>query len=183
VRAAVLSELYLDGHLIDQSGRAKRSTTGPDDPVLRTLFDRIPDDRLPRWEQVILKVPGSCATLVRDDLHDAGWLHRDQRRRMGVIPTRALEPADDTVRTELATEARHGLGSLIAGRPAPPRTLALGLLVYHAQLPATISFNDNAEDRAVLAASTAAAIAPIAALGAAIQTHFAGVRAGMAGNG
>jgi len=183
VRAAVLSELYLDGNLIDQSGRAKRSTTRPDDPILRTLFDRISDDRLPRWEQVILRVPGSFATLVRDDLHNAGWVSRDQRRRMGVIPTRGLEPADETVRTELVTEARYALGSLIASRSAPPRTLALGLLAYHAQLPATISFSDNAEDRAVMAASTAAAIAPIAALGAAIQTHFARVRADMGLNG
>ncbi len=177
LRAAALAELYLDGHLIDRSGRAKRSTTRPDDAILRTVFDRIPGDHSPRWDQVVLRFPSSLATLVRDDLHGAGWLRGDQRRWMGVIPTRALEPADETIRAELVTEARYGLDSIIAGRPARPRTLALGLLAHHAQLPATLSFTDTAGDRAALAASTAAAIAPIAALGAAIQTHFAGVRA------
>ena len=179
LRAAVLSDLYLDGHLIDRSGRAQRSTTTPQDPVLRTVFDQISVEHPPRWDDAILQDPKSLAMLVHEDLHAAGWLCRDERRRLGVFPARAVAPADETVCEELVAEARDGLASIIAGRPARPRTLALGLLAHHAQLPATISFTDSVDDRAVLAAATAAAIAPIAALGTAIGNHFDGVRATM----
>lgn len=128
---------------------------------------------------MILQDPSSRAMLVHEDLQAAGSLCRDQRRRLGVLPARGLEPADETVCDELVAEARDGLASIICGRPARPRTLALGLLAHHAQLPATISVTDTVNDRAVLAAASAEAIGPIAALGTAIQAHFDGVRATM----
>jgi hypothetical protein len=177
LRAAGLTDLYLQGHLIDVAGRPRRAGAPPATASLRSMWDQVPPDTARTWARVISSEPRvSAATLVGAELHTSGWLC-ERRRRLAVMPGRRWQPADTAATDQAGEEARQALAGIVAQQPGAALSHALGLLAFHAQLPATISVNDDARSRAVLVQANAGAVAPLAGLAEAIQTYFAKVRA------
>lgn len=177
LRAAGLTDLYLQGHLIDVAGRAVQAGSPPETASLQPMWDQVSPDKAQTWAQVILShLPGSASSMVVGELRTAGWLC-DRRRRLALMPGPRWQPTDPATSDQAAEEARQALAGILAQQPATAHSHALGLLAFHAQLPATISVNDDARSRAVLVQASARAIGPLAGLAEAIQTYFAGVRA------
>lgn len=180
LRAAVLTELYLHGHLIDVAGRPRWAGAPPATAPLRSMWDQIPPGASTSWATVISSAPRvSAQNLVVAELHAAGWLC-ERRRRLAVMPGRRWQPVDPAATDQAADNARQALTGVVAQHPLDAHSAALGLLAFHAQLPATVSVNDHAPSRAVLVHASAGAIPPLAGLADAVQTYFAQVRAGQA---
>jgi hypothetical protein len=170
MRAAMLTDLHLSGHLVDVDGYVQRASSSlPEDPVLRWALDRIGRKR-PRWEQVILHSSGAVR-VVRDQLGTDGHLGRRPHRLLGVIPSDRLTPTDDGAIGALAEWAREALLRAIAGLSCEPRFLATGLLAVHAQLNTVLTRSECLTLQAELRELTAATIAPISALPRAIATY------------
>ena len=75
LRAAMLSDLYLTGHLEDKENddgaRYPVGVTRPDDPVLRAVFDEIRDEPGKSWAQVVARNSQSEASeVVRSPARD-----------------------------------------------------------------------------------------------------------------
>ena len=123
LRAAMLSDLYLTGHLEDKENddgaRYPVGATRPDDPVLRAVFDEIHDEPGKSWAQVVARNSQSeSSRIVRSQLETAGWLSVQPRRRLGVIPTARLVLHDEELASGLASRVAAALRRGIAGEPA-----------------------------------------------------------------
>jgi Golgi phosphoprotein 3 GPP34 len=176
LRAAMLTDLYLTGHLEDQAGKPCQSQGAcPDDPVLRAAFERIgtaPKD----WAAYIAENPKPVIRDVRDQLQAAGWLSAQRRWTIGIIPTTRLTLRDEDMVGILANRVTEALRNAIDGLQAEPRPVAVGLLGVLGQLPTVFRLEESARHRDELRQMTFAAIAPIVGLHQAIQTHYDDVR-------
>src|SRR5688572_13034300 len=84
LRAAMLSDLYLGGHLEDRDGRAHRRPAGdaPVDPILSaTLAGVMGWD----WERMTAYQADRSDDVVRRRLETVGWVFPPRRRRFGVL--------------------------------------------------------------------------------------------------
>jgi Golgi phosphoprotein 3 (GPP34) len=69
LRAAMLTDLFLNGYLRDTDGLASPADgTRPGDPVLRAVFDTIGIDRPKTWSWLIAANQAHAPRLVRDQL-------------------------------------------------------------------------------------------------------------------
>lgn len=179
LRAAVVTELFLQGHLIDVAGRPQQADAPPETASLQLMWDEIPPDTSSTWAEVISTAPAvSAGYTVPAELRAAGWLC-ERRRRFAVMPGLRLQPADMSTADEAGDEARQALAGIVAQQPVSIRSRALGLLAFHAQLPVTISFNDDARSRAAVVNARTGELPPLVGLAEAIQGYFGEVRAEM----
>jgi hypothetical protein len=175
LRAALLTDLYLSGHLSDSNGRAMQTTAHPpDDPLLRWAFQAV-GPRGEGWTVAIAR-SNHAVRMVRDQLSTDGWLSRRHRRPFGVLPRLGEQPSDRGAVAALTGRAREAVLHAVAGRPCEPRPLATGLLAVHAQVDTVLSRRECIDLRAELRELTAAAIEPITALAEAIASHHEEVR-------
>ncbi|GIE92761.1 GOLPH3/VPS74 family protein [Paractinoplanes rishiriensis] len=110
LRAAALAGLYLDGHLVDERGRAAvgaRKPTG--DPVLDGLLDEIARARPHRWYLWIGRRQNATMRAVREQLDAGGWVRLEPRRILGLFPTTRVTVRDPRVRKELLGRVGHAL--------------------------------------------------------------------------
>lgn len=181
LRAAMLTDLHLSGHLREVNGRpAQATSTPPGDPVLRWAFETIGPTGL-SWTAAIAR-RDRVVRVVRDQLRTDGHL-RDGYRPFGVLPRFGERPSDVGAVAALAGSARKAVLRAIAGRPCEPRPLATGLLAVHAQLDTVLSRRECIDLRSELRELTAATIAPITALAEAIATHHEDMRRSVGGSG
>lgn len=174
LRAAMLTDLYLSGHLTDSNGRATQTTSDPpDDPVLRWAFHAI-GPQGDRWTAAIAR-SNHAVRVVRDQLRADGLLQR-HRRPFGVLPRHSEQPSDVGAVAALAGTARDAVLRAVSGRPCEPMPLATGLLAVHAQFDTVLSRGECIDLRSELRDLTAAAIEPITALANAIASHHEEVR-------
>lgn len=184
LRAAMLTDLYLTGHLEDKDGKAWPATAArPADPVLRTVLMRAPGREwvelisTPRaaWTTIYLR-EGHDRRVVREQLEATGWLRVERHRMLGVIPSSRLALYDEDIVNGLADRVTGALRRAIDGLAADPRPLAVGLLGVLGQLPTVLSFKESAQHREALREMTFAAIEPILGLHEAIQKHHTDMR-------
>jgi Golgi phosphoprotein 3 (GPP34) len=178
LRAAMLTDLYLTGHLKDEGGKAHPTGIAPppDDPVLRAALIGVTGRE---WAQLIADKERDAPRIVRDQLEATGWLCVQQRRMLGIIPTARLGVYDEDMVSGLADRVTDSLRRAIDGLPADPRPLAVGLLGVLGQMPTVFSFKESSRHRQQLRTLTFAAIAPIVGLHQAIETYHAHVRVRM----
>lgn len=177
LRAAMLTDLYLTGYLEDRGGKAWPATAAqPADPVLRAALVGATGRE---WAQLISYRAHHARQVVRDQLEAAGWVRRQQRRMLGIIPTTRLGLYDEDMVSGLADCVTEALRNAIDGRPTDPRPLAVGLLAVQAQMPVIFSFIENSRHREDLREMTFVAIEPIFGLHQVIQNHYAYVRSRM----
>jgi hypothetical protein len=171
LRAAMLTDLYLTGHVEDRMGKAyPTGTARHEDPVLHEALNEVTGQDWTRW---IAHGQHDARRIVAAQLEAAGWMGRRVRRRFGILPTPCLELYDDDVVSALAYSVTDALNNVIDDLPADPRPLALGLLAVEAQLPVVNVFVENSRRRERLREMTLAAIEPILGLHQAILVQSA----------
>jgi hypothetical protein len=145
LRAAMLTDLYLTGHVEDKQGNAHpTSAARPDDPVLHEALKGVAGRD---WAQLIAHNEHHARKVVRDQLETTGWLRVQHRRMLGIIPTAPLGLYDEDMVSGVADRVIEALRNAIDDRPADPRLLAVGLLAVQAQMPVISSLIDNSRHR------------------------------------
>lgn len=179
LRAAMLADLYLTGHLQDRKGRPDPvgDVAPPVDPLLRAVLDGM-GDNTESWAQVAAR--GSqrdAAELVRSQLEMEGWLWAQRRRMLGIIPSTRLRLRDDEPIGDLAGQVSGALRYAIDGRPADERLLAVGPLGVLGQLPTVYCPDDTERHLAALQGLVDRAIPPITGMREVIDTVHRAMRA------
>ena len=173
LRAAMLTDLFLTGHLQDTEGKACPARGArPGDPVLRAVFDTIGVNAPKSWAWLIAANEEHAPPLVRDQLKGNGWLCAQRRRTLGIIPTGRLGLYDEDMVGGLADRVAQALRNAIAGRPADPRPLALGLLGVLGEMPTVLHIDEHAQHRREVRELTFAAIAPLMGLDEAVESIY-----------
>ncbi len=86
VRAAALSELYLERRLTDDGGKARVVDTGPTgDPVLDEILQDMIASEPRSWQRWVARRESRAPRAVRDQLEAAGWLKVERR---AILPDR-----------------------------------------------------------------------------------------------
>lgn len=142
LRAAALTELYLDGRLTDDDGKARIARGGPTgDPLLDELMEQIGAANRPRsWHRWISSRRGTVRT-VRDRL-EAG--HRIKVERRTILPDR-IELRDRRAVKQYTEEVRAALRRPAA--QAEPRTAAVLALAARGELRTVLSRRERRHHR------------------------------------
>lgn len=143
LRTAMLTDLFLSGHLTDEDDRPRPvGVTRPWDPVLRAALDDIGDNEPKDWMNAVARDQRNVPALVRSQLEADGWLWVQRRRALGIIPSARLRLHDEDLVRGLAAQVVTALRDAIAGRPAEERPLAVGLIGALGQLPTVFGFDE-----------------------------------------
>ena len=135
LRAAMLTDLYLTGHLEDKQGQPYASRVERlGDPLLArgVRTERLQRKGLGRVDH---RKPRRNPRLVRDQIEADGWIQIKHSRMLGIIPTTSLRLYEEDLVGALADRVTDALRNAVGDRPADPRPLAVGLLAVLAQMP------------------------------------------------
>lgn len=110
LRAAALTELYLDGRLGEERRRPVPGTPG-DDPY--GVLAQIAASRPRSWQHWVRKDSKAIVTAVRDELARGGWIRVRSRRAFGLFPRHEIAVKDPRVVKTLW----GGASSALRGRP------------------------------------------------------------------
>lgn len=170
LRAAMLTELYLTGHLRDDGDEVYPvGLSRPADPLLGAVLDLIGDVEPAQWAGVIEHDQREARGLVRSELETDGWLSSQQRRVLGIIPTTRLRLHHEAQVSVLADQVITNVRDAIAGRPADRRLLAIGLLGAVGQLPTVFDLEEAKRHRLELYQLVHDGFPPIAAMAGLIE--------------
>jgi hypothetical protein len=110
IRAAALADLYLNGLLTDERGRAAVSGRHPvSDPVLATVLEEIKASRPRKWQGWVDRRRSPTVKAVRQQLSDGGWIRLEPYRALGIFPLTRVTIRDPRVRKELVSRVRGAL--------------------------------------------------------------------------
>ena len=119
LRAAALADLYLNGHVTDERGRATIDVRHPcHDPVLEALLEEIAGSKPRRWQSWVGRRQRDAVRAVRQQLGDGGWVRLEPHRVLGLFPTTKVTIRDPRVRKELLGRVNGALKKPI-GRVDP----------------------------------------------------------------
>ena len=110
LRAAALTELYLDGRLGEERRKPVPGTPG-EDPY--GVLAQITESRPRSWQHWVRKDGKAMAARVRDELARDGWIRVRTRRVMGLFPRQEITVKDPRVVKSLW----GGASSALRGRP------------------------------------------------------------------
>ncbi|MFI0348948.1 GPP34 family phosphoprotein [Actinomadura sp. 9N407] len=110
LRAAALTELYLDGRLTEERRRPRPGTPG-DDPY--GLLARIAASRPRSWQYWVRKDGRAMVRAVRDELVQGGWIRVQPSRMFGIFPSQQVTVKDPRVVKTLW----GGASSALRGKP------------------------------------------------------------------
>ncbi|GAB3657516.1 GPP34 family phosphoprotein [Actinocorallia lasiicapitis] len=134
VRAAALTDLYLNGHLTDVRDRPVVEVRHPcHDPFLETLLAEVAEGRSRKWKSWVARRGGPAHRAVRQQLADGGWLRVEQSKILGIFPHTKVTPRDPRVRKELADRVNGALKQPVSR--VDPADAALVALSAAAELP------------------------------------------------
>lgn len=143
LRTAMLTDLFLSGHLADDDDRPRAvGITRPGDPVLRAALDDIGDNEPKDWMHAVDRDQRNTPGLIRSQLEAEGRLWVQGHRLLGIIPCARLRLQDEDLVRELAADVVTALRNAIAGCPAEERPLAVGLIGALGQLPTVFGFDE-----------------------------------------
>lgn len=110
LRAAALTELYLDGRLVEERRRPAPGTPG-DDPY--GVVGQIASSRPRSWQYWVRKGNRSMVATVREELERDGWIRVRRTRVLGLFPVHRV-----TVRDPRVVKALWGgASSALRGKP------------------------------------------------------------------
>lgn len=162
LQTAMLTDLYMAGHLHDEDGNpCSVDGTRPDDPELRAALDAVRATTPTDWMNAVAHGQRRAADRIQAQLEVAGWLRLQRRHVLGVIPSTRLWLDDhDQVRT-LADRVAAALRDAIAGCAADERLMTLGLIGALGELPTVFGFDEAARHYEALEHLVDHAIPPI----------------------
>ncbi len=125
LRAAVLVDLQLNGHIDDDDGRARVTTPGsrstgsrsagsasapaPMDPVVAGVLEELRAVGPRRWRHWIDRRGGATVRQVRDELARAHLIRVEPHRVLGIFPTARITLRHPLVRRHILQSARDTL--------------------------------------------------------------------------
>ncbi len=118
LRAGALADLYLNGHLTDERGRAIHVRRPCHDPVLKALLEEIAGSKPRKWQSWVGSRQRVTISAVRQQLSDGGWVRLQPHRILGLFPTTKVTIRDHRVRKELLGRVNGALKNPI-GRIDP----------------------------------------------------------------
>ncbi|WP_433337066.1 GOLPH3/VPS74 family protein [Spirillospora sp. CA-294931] len=110
LRAAALTELYLDGRLIDERKKPKPDTPG-EDPY--GVLAQIAASRPRSWQHWVRKGSGAMVRTVQDELEKGGWIRVERHKVLGLFPRARVTVRDARVVKNLW----GGASSALRGKP------------------------------------------------------------------
>lgn len=110
LRAAALTELFLDGRLIEEKRRPRAATPG-DDPY--GVFAQIAESRPRSWQHWVRKDAKAMVRTVMDELAGARYIRVRRHRRFGLFTREEVTVKDPRVVKSLWS----GASSALRGRP------------------------------------------------------------------
>ncbi|MFC0040269.1 GOLPH3/VPS74 family protein [Actinomadura rayongensis] len=111
LRAAALTELFLDGRIGEEKGRPVPGTPG-DDPY--GVLAQLAASRPRTWQHWVRKDGRAMIRTVRDELERDGWIRTTPYRVLGVFPRTRVTVRDPRVVKTLW----GGASAALRGRPA-----------------------------------------------------------------
>jgi hypothetical protein len=128
LRAAALADLYRNGNLTDERGRAAIKDRRPcHDPVLDAFLDEITAAKPRKWHIWVTRRQRAAVKAVRQQLGDGGWVRLQPRRILGLFPTTKVTIRDPRVRAELLSRVSGALTTPI-GRIEPADAALVAIL-------------------------------------------------------
>lgn len=104
IRAAALADLYLNGHLTDDRGKAVVDVRHPcRDPYLETVLEEIAASRPRKWQHWVGRRGTAAYRAVRDQLAADGWIRLERRKILGLFPYSHITQRDPRVRRHLVS--------------------------------------------------------------------------------
>ncbi|MDT5184726.1 MAG: hypothetical protein QOJ20_4366 [Mycobacterium sp.] len=170
LRTAMLTDLYLAGHVEDVDGRPSPVVGArPGDPLLRAALDEVGATEQTTWPRAVAHDQRKMPGLVRAQLEAGGWLSVRRRRILGIVPTtRVLLGSHDMV-SALAGQVAAVLRDAIAGRPADERLFTVGLIGALGELPTVFAFDEASRHYSELEELVYQGIPPITGMRGAID--------------
>ncbi|GAA1589750.1 GPP34 family phosphoprotein [Actinomadura kijaniata] len=111
LRAAALTELYLDGRLVDDRRRPCPDTPGAD-PY--GVCAQIAASRPRSWQHWVRKDHRAMVATVREELRRDGWIRVERRRVLGLFPVHRVTVRDPRVVKTLW----GGASAALRGKPS-----------------------------------------------------------------
>ncbi|RZT19295.1 Golgi phosphoprotein 3 GPP34 [Mycobacterium sp. BK558] len=171
LRSAIFTELYLDGVITDDDGKLRTvAAVRPSDPLLSAAMSVAADGRM--WTDLIRSGGRGAVDGARDELARCGWVQLRRRTLGGSL----VEVRDVDLVHALACRVIAALESVLRVSDAEPRSLALGLIAFQAQMPVAEEFLRHEGKRHALHELTEATIEPIHALRTLIKARTAEMR-------
>ncbi|WP_431237548.1 GOLPH3/VPS74 family protein [Mycolicibacterium aichiense] len=182
LRAAMLTDLYLRGFLVERAGMpVPARAASPDDAILRAEFAQVGVHNRATWAQLIAGNQHEAITAVREQLVNEGWL-RTRRPQPGLVVSDAgLEPFDQCRVRAVADAARRALRDAVSGLPTEPWPVACGLLAVMAELPVLGEFSAEVHGPGRLEGLAIGDLAPVSGLIDAIRERRGGRCPGLMG--
>jgi hypothetical protein len=178
LRTAMVTDLYLSGHLRDEDDRPRSvDVARPRDLLLCAVLDEIRDNEPKDWMHAVAHDQRNALETVRSELETHGLLWVQRRRMLGIIPSARLRLGDEEFVRELAAQVVTALRDAIAGRPAEARLLAVGLIGALGQLPTVFSFDEASRHYSELEDLVDRAIPPITGMRRVIDAVHSAIQA------
>jgi hypothetical protein len=178
LRTAMLTDLYLTGHLTTEEQRPRPvGVTPPCDPLLRAALDGIGDCKPRNWMHAVAGDQRNVAGIVRSQLEADGWLWVQRHRVLGIIPRHRLRLNDEDRVGSLAADVVTALRNAIGGRSAEERPLAVGLIGALGQLPTVFGFDEAARHCRELEDLVDRGVPPITGMRQVIEAVHSAIRA------
>ena len=178
LRTAMLTDLYLTGHLADEGGRPRPTgDTRPCHPTLRAVLNDIGANETTDWMHAAARDQRHVPGIVHSELEADGWLRVQRRRVLGIIPCTRLRLHDDDLVTGLSAQVIAALRNAIGGRPADERPLAVGLIGALGQLPTVFAFDEASRHSSELEGLVNRAIPPITGMRQVIDAVHGAIQA------
>ncbi|MEO3813938.1 GPP34 family phosphoprotein [Sphaerisporangium sp. B11E5] len=136
MRAAILAELLIQGHIADATGGPVARAQAVPDPMLDEMLQQIASSRRRSWQHWVGKRNRQAIHQVRDRLERDRWIRVERRRILGIFPHTVVTVRDTrVVRRLLATVSSAVRGGTPVARMSR-RDAALVALAAMARLRA-----------------------------------------------
>lgn len=176
LRTAMMTDLYLNGHLQDVDGHPRAvGVAHPADPVLRRVLRDV-DVQQPTWVRAVAHDQRVMPRLVCSQLEAYGWLWVRRCRILGKAHTTRVLLNYPAGVSQLDDRVGAALRDAIAGRRTDDRLMTIGLIGALGELPTVFDFAEATRHADELRGLVEQAIPPIRAMLDVIATVHLAIR-------
>ncbi|MDH2424221.1 GPP34 family phosphoprotein [Sphaerisporangium sp. TRM90804] len=134
IRAGILGELLIQGHIKDATGGPSVTTGALADPMLDAVLQQIAASRRRSWQHWVSRGGGKGVRAVRDRLEAGRWIRVEHRRILGLFPSTKVTVRDTRVVKHLVATATAALRGGVPITRLHQRDAALAALAGMARM-------------------------------------------------